>query len=197
MKPSDCCHPARSIEPSAPPVRVFFHVAIVASRISRCRPGSWARSGTAANVASRPFCGSAVISSMARSVAAVNALRASRLEASVAVPVTRPGPGSAMLSSTPRTTGSIPARFSAIGSLLAKPVAASTAPCWSAAVWVYWGNSWIVTSLVVRPADCSSAWSWIQEVPYLPGMPIVLPFRSAAVLMPLAAFATTTAGKVP
>ncbi len=53
------------------------------------------------------------------------------------------------------------------------------------------------TSFVVRPADLSSAWSWIQDVPYLPGMPIFLPFRSAAVLMPLAAFAITTAGKVP
>ena len=50
---------------------------------------------------------------------------------------------------------------------------------------------------MVRPADCSSAWSWIHDVPYLPGMPIFLPFRSAAVLIPLAAFATTIAGNVP
>ena len=53
---------ARSIDPSAPPVRAFFQVAMVASRIWRWSAGSLARSGTAAKVASRPFCGSAVIS---------------------------------------------------------------------------------------------------------------------------------------
>ena len=33
MKSRDCCQPARSIVPYGAFVRVFFHVAIVASRI--------------------------------------------------------------------------------------------------------------------------------------------------------------------
>ena len=37
----------------------------------------------------------------------------------------------------------------------------------------------------------------IQDEPYLPGMPIFLPFRSAAVLIPDVAFANTIDGNLP
>ena len=56
-------------------------------------PGPRRAPGTRANVASRPSCGSAAISAIARSVAPTNARSASRLAASVASPTTRPGPG--------------------------------------------------------------------------------------------------------
>ena len=59
----------------------------------------------------------------------------------------------------------MPAFRSWIGSLLAKPVAASTWPCWSAAAWLKSGNSTMVTSSTVSPASLSRAWSMIQLVP--------------------------------
>ena len=37
----------------------------------------------------------------------------------------------------------------------------------------------------------------IQDEPYLPGMPIFLPFRSAALAMPDPALASTMDGNVP
>ncbi len=101
------------------------------------------------------------------------------------------------MSSTVSTTVSMPALRSVTGSLLANPVAASTAPCWSAAAWPYSGYSTIVTSSVVRFADPRRAWSMIHDEPYLPGVPIFLPLRSAAVLMPESALARTTDGNWP
>ena len=90
-----------------------------------------------------------------------------------------------------------PAFLSWIGSLFAKPVAASTVPCWSAVAWPKSGNSTIVHVAGVRFADWRSAWSMIHELPYLPGMPIFLPLRSAAVAIPESAFAMTTLGNWP
>ena len=127
----------------------------------------------------------------------MKALSASALASSVFVPVTRPGPGSGTASSTVRTTGSMPAFRSWIGSLLAKPVAASTWPCWSAAACAEVRELHDGHVVHVSPASESSAWSMIQLVPYRPGMPIRFPRRSAAVAIPAPAFAMTTAGNVP
>ena len=91
----------------------------------------------------------------------------------------------------------MPAFWSWIGSLFANPVAASTAPCWSAVAWPKSGYSTISTSSTVRSADSSSAWSMIHELPYLPGMPIFFPLRSAAVAIPESALAMTTLGNLP
>ena len=102
-----------------------------------------------------------------------------------------------MTSSTWRTTVGVPASSSWTGSLFAKPVAASTAPWATAAPWPKSGYSTIVTSFGVSPAEPSSAWSMIQDEPYLPGMPIFLPFRSAAAVIPDDAFANTIDGNLP
>jgi hypothetical protein len=78
-------------------------------------------------------------------------------------PDDEPGPGNGVMSSIRRTTTVSPSSW--IGSLLAKPVAASTAPCWTAARCVKSGYSTISTSAVVRPADTRSASSMIQPEP--------------------------------
>ena len=46
----------------------------------------------------------------------------------------------------------------------------------------------------MSPTLASSASSWIQLDPNLPGMPTFLPARSAAVAIPLLAFENTTFG---
>src|SRR4029079_11870331 len=51
--------------------------------------------------------------------------------------------------------------------------------------------------LVVSEAEPRSAWSITQDEPYLPGIPIFLPFRSAAVLIPDDSLANTIDGNLP
>ena len=76
-----------------------------------------------------PVSGFAAISSIARSVAATKASTASPFVSSVVAPAISPLPGSGVMSSTRRTFTCSPVSCSWTGSLLAKPVAASTAPC--------------------------------------------------------------------
>src|SRR5436190_21461 len=89
---------------------------------------------------------------------------------------------------------SLPSSGTAAIAALAKPVAASTAPCGTATPWAYSGYWRIVMSSGVSPTDFSSAWGMIQDEAYFPGMPRFLPFGSAAVLMPDDAFAKTIDG---
>ena len=102
-----------------------------------------------------------------------------------------------MIASTVRTTVFVPASSSWTGSLLTKPVAASTAPAATAAPCPKSGYSMTVTSAGVKLADASNAWSMIQDDPYLPGIPMRLPLRSAALLIPDASFAKTIEGNRP
>ena len=98
------------------------HESIVASRIGRLRVAR--RTPAPARPRSprpAPPGGSAVISSIARSVAATNAAIASRLVSSVSAPTISPGPGSGVMSSTRRTVAGSPVSSSWTGSLLAKP----------------------------------------------------------------------------
>ena len=83
--------------------------------------------------ASRPFCGSTSISCIARSVAAMKARSCVALLLIALVPAIRPLPGSGTAWSTRRTVLRVPDSSSCTGSLLMKPVAASTAPWASAA----------------------------------------------------------------
>ena len=105
-----------------------------------------------------------------------------------------PLPGRGTTWSTRSRVLGVPDSSSWTGSLLVKPVAASTAPCASAVPWPKSGYSWMSRSDGFSPADASSAWSMIQLLPYLPGVPSLRPRRSAAVLMPLLRFAYTTLG---
>jgi hypothetical protein len=73
---------------------------------------------------------------------------ASCLASIVAVDAISPGPGSGVTSSTCRMNVGVPLRSSWIGSLLTKPVAASTAPWATAAPCPKSGYSTMVTSLV-------------------------------------------------
>ena len=79
-----------------------------------------ANSGTRAKVASRPSCGSATISFMARNVAAVKAWSAAVFGSSVSRPTTSPGPGSPAPSGACRLDHSRPWRRSWTGSLVTK-----------------------------------------------------------------------------
>ena len=188
---------ARSIEPNGLAPVGSRHVAIVASRMAACVSRPDARSGTAAMAASTPTFGSAAIASMARSVCSMNRAIPSAFESSVLTPAISPGPGSGTIRSTCSTTACSPPRSSWTGSLLAKPVAASTASCWTATPWPKSGYSTIVTSSGVSWTEPSSAWSMIHEEPYLPGMPIFFPARPAASVMPDEVFANTIEGYVP
>ena len=67
----------------------------------------------------------------------------------------------------------------------------------TAAPWPKSGYSTIVRSSGVRFAEASRAWSMIQDEPYLPGIPSFLPFRSAAVLIPVDVLANTIDGNLP
>ena len=71
------------------------HDSMVAARIAAWASRVAASSGTAAMAASSPTVGSALISSIARSVAATNAAIASCLASSVVVPAISPGPAAA------------------------------------------------------------------------------------------------------
>src|SRR5262249_1774086 len=119
------------------------------------------------------------------------------LDAAVAVPTIKPGPGSGVIWSIDRTLAFVPDSWSWTGSLLTNPVAASIAPCARAAPWPKSGYSTIVTSAGVRPAELSRAWSIPHDEPYLPGIPIFLPLRSAAALMPDVSLAKTIDGNRP
>ena len=123
-------------------------------------------------------------SSIARSVARTKPATASCLLLTVSKEPIRPGPGSGVTSSTCRTNVGVPLRSSWIGSLFTKPVAASTAPWATAAPCPKSGYSTIVTSSVLSLTEARRAWSMIHDEPYLPGMPIFLPLRSEAVLIP-------------
>ena len=101
--------------------------------MAACVSRELASSGTAVMAASSPASGDAAISSIARSVAAMNAAIASRFDSRVALPTIRPLPGSGVMSSTRRIEAVSPVRSSCTGSLLSKPVAAWTAPCVTAA----------------------------------------------------------------
>ena len=173
------------------------HTSIVASRMAACVSRVEASSGTAVIAASTPTSGSWLISSMARSVAATKAAMASPLDSSAACPTISPLPGSGVISSTRRTFTASPVSSNWTGSLLANPVAASTAPWATAAPCPKSGYSTISRSSGVSPADFSSAWSMIHDDPKRPGMPSLLPSRSLASSMPDDAFANTTDGKRP
>ena len=84
-----------------------------------------------------------------------------------------------------------------MGSLLMKPVADWTASAATAAPCPKSGYSVIVRSAGVRPAELRSACSITQDEPYLPGMPRVLPLRSAAVAIPVDVFENTMEGNLP
>ena len=101
------------------------------------------------------------------------------------------------MSSTRRIVTSSPVSSSWTGSLFANPVAAATAPWDTAAPWPKSGYSTISTSSGVRSASASSAWSMIHEDPNRPGIPTFFPARSAAVLIPVDAFANTIDGNCP
>ena len=122
---------------------------------------------------------------------------AARFDWRVVPPTMTPGPGRGTDASTVRTLTSIPDCRSWTGSLLTKPVAASTAPCASAVACPKSGYSTTVTSDVLRFADASSAWSMTHDDPYLPGIPIFLPRRPAALSAPPSLRVRTTDGNWP
>ena len=124
---------------------------------------------------------------------------ASCLASSVVVAGDQPGPG--QRDDVVDVERPVPARrpsSSWTGSLLAKPVAASTAPAATAAPWPKSGYSTICEVVGRQRADASSAWSMIQRrAVACPGCPDLLPLRSAAVLIPDDALAKTIDGNWP